>query len=104
MTVSLTTLEIISWNSEISRRRLTNSLCLSEQGTNISDCPSLSLFRLRPRGSNELCGIACCCREVDGDGCCGVSGRGDDCWGVGVRCEVGVCRGVDSSRCRWVPV
>ncbi len=104
MTVSLTTLEIISWNSGISWRRLTNSRCLLERGTEISDCLSLSSFRLRSRGFNELCGIACGCREVDGDGCCGVAGRGDDCCGVDVRCEVGVCRGVDGSRCRWVPV
>src|SRR3954469_719207 len=97
LTVSLTTLEIISWNSRISWRRLTKSRCVVERGTEASDCPSAS-FRLRLPGVNGLCGIACFCREVDGDGCCEVPGRGDDC------CGVGVCRGVDSPRYRWVPV
>src|SRR5207248_585214 len=104
MTVSLTTLKIISWNSGISWRRLTNSFCGLERATEISDCPSLSFFRLRSR---RLCVIAGGGREVDGDGCSGVAGREDDCFEVRVRlergvcCEVIVCRG---SRHVWVPV
>jgi hypothetical protein len=70
----------------------------------MSDCPSLSFFRLRLRG---LCVIAGGGREVDGDGCGGVAGRDDDCFEVrvhfegGVYCEDIVCRG---SRYVWVPV
>ena len=94
LTVSYKTLEIISWNSRISWRRLTNFRCVLERVIELSDCPSIS-FRLRLLGVNGLCGIARFCREVDGDGCGEVPGRGDDC------CVVGVCRGV---RSRWVPV
>jgi hypothetical protein len=103
MTVSLATLKIISWNSGISWRRLTNSFCGLERVTEISDCPSLSFFRLRLRG---LCVRAGGGREVDGGGCGGVAGCDNDCFEVRVRfgggvCEVIVCRG---SRYVWVPV
>jgi len=104
MTVSLKTLEVISWNSGISWRRLTKSRCPLERGIELFDCLSSPPVRLTLRGLDELCRIACCCREIDGDGCCGVAGGGDDWCGVSVRCEVGVCRGVDGWRCRWVPV
>ena len=79
--VSLTTLEIISWDSRIGWRRLTNSRCLtergtafperevSERGTELSDCPSVSGPSLRLGEVNGLCGIG---------------GPGDDGCGVGV--------------------
>ena len=84
-TVSLMTLEIISWNSGISWRRLTNSRSALERRTaEFSDCSSIA-FRLRPPGVNGLCGIACFWKV-------GVPGRKDDCCGV------------DCRRFRWVPV
>jgi len=86
--VSLMTLEIISWDSRISWRRLTNSRCLTERGTafperEVSDCTSVSGPSLRLGEVNGLCGIG---------------GPGDDGCVVGVWCEIGC------SRCRWVPV
>ena len=100
MTVSLTTLEIINWNFKISWRRLTNSRCLLERGIEIPDYLSLSSFRLRSRGLNKLCEIACGYREINKDGCCGVADHEDNYCGVDIRCEVDVYRGIDGLRYR----
>jgi hypothetical protein len=93
LAVSFTTLEIISWDSGISWRRLTKSRCLAEREADLfepqfTDCrpepgPRLGSFCLGTRGVkevNESCASASC-RGVDEDD----------------------LLGVDVGRCPWCP-